>query len=53
MCSLHATLEGVMYRSTSLPDPLACMREDTEDIDDSINRMRTNYEIAVTTGERN
>jgi len=48
---LHATLEGVMNRPASLSDPLAYMQEDTDDIDDFIYRMRTSYEIAVTTGE--
>jgi len=48
---LHATLEGAMNRAASLPDPLAYMQEDTDGIDDFINRMRSSYEIAVTTGE--
>jgi acetoin utilization deacetylase AcuC-like enzyme len=48
---LHAMLEGAMNRAASLPDPLAYMQEDTDGIDDFINRMRTSYEIAVTTEE--
>ena len=43
---LHATLEGVMKRTASLPDPLAYMREDTDGIDDFIIRTRTRLEMA-------
>ena len=48
---LHATLEGVMGRPASLPDPLAYMQEDIDGIDDFINRTRTSHELAVNTGE--
>jgi acetoin utilization deacetylase AcuC-like enzyme len=48
---LHATLEGVMNRAASLPDPLAYMQEDTSGIDDFIIRTRTSHAMAVTKGE--
>lgn len=48
---LHATLEGVMKRTASLPDPLAYMQEDTDGIDDFIIRTRTRLEMATATGE--
>lgn len=38
-----------MNRAASLPNPLAYMQEDTDGIDDFINRIRTSYEMAVTT----
>jgi acetoin utilization deacetylase AcuC-like enzyme len=49
---LHATLEGVLNRSASLPDPLAYMQEDTDGIEDFINRTYTSHKLAATTGEQ-
>ena len=42
-----------MNRAASLPDPLVYMQEDTDGIDYFVNRLRTSYEMAVTTGEQN
>jgi hypothetical protein len=51
MWSLHATLEGVMNRTASLLDPLAYMQEDTDGLDDFIDRMRASHTVTTATGE--
>ena len=44
---LHATLEGVLNRDASLPDPLAYLRENTEGIDEFITSMKKLHALAV------
>ena len=48
---LHATLEGVLNRTASLPDPLAYMQEDIGGIAEFIKRTQTSHELAASTGE--
>ena len=44
---LHATLEGVLGREASLPDPLAYMQEDTDGLDEFIRRMQRGHATAT------